>query len=182
MLEDRLHGRLPWLEILAGATLPSGRPAPVGRRYAEMLVKEERLPLYDFETLRFSIDLHNPGNEAGVPEYDTQQIELALVSDMGYFTTAPGSIFARDLSFEELARQRAAQGALLGELVARLFEATQATFAYADIEATGWVVSEADRLVALATERCRLARSVLAALTVARATAAIAADTAIDLL
>lgn len=146
ILEERLRGRLPWREILSGATLPNGRPMPPGHRYAEMLLSEEYLPLYDVGSLRFSLDLHNPGNEAAVPEYDATQIEFALVADVGYFTPlTPGSVFPPGSGFEEQARKRAAHGELLGELLARLFEATQATFAYADIEATGWRVSASQR-------------------------------------
>jgi hypothetical protein len=150
VLEQRLRGSLPWAEVLAGATLPSGQPMPASRRYAEMLVREDRLPLYDVGSLRLSLDLHNPGNEAGVPEYDADAIELALVADVGYFSAlAPGSVFPHELGFEEQARRRAAHGALFGELVARLFEATHATFAYADIGPTGWVVSTSQRPAAV---------------------------------
>jgi hypothetical protein len=146
LLEDRLAGRLPWTHLLAGAMLPNGRPMPPSRRYAELLVAEDQLPLYDVGSLRVSLDLHNPGNEAAVPEYDPNQLELALVADVGYFSAlAPGSVFPPELGFEQVAQRRADQGALLGALVARLVEATSATFAYADIGPTGWVVSTAQR-------------------------------------
>ena len=67
-----------------------------------MLVNEEYLTLYDVRSLRFSLDLHNPGDKAAVPEYDAKQIALALVADVGYFTSlAPGSAFPAALGFEE---------------------------------------------------------------------------------
>lgn len=140
VLEDRRDGRLPWQDVLGGSLLPNGRPMPPSRRYAEMLVTEERLPLYDEGLLRFSLDLHNPGNEAGVAMSGNSCLDLALVADVGYFAPAPGSIYPPRMDFQEQARLRATQGAALGRLVARLFEATHATFAYADIGATGWVV------------------------------------------
>lgn len=146
LLENRLRGHLPWGEFLGGATLPNGRPMPASRRYAEMLVSEDQLPLYEVGSLRFSLDLHNPGNEAGVPGYDPNQLELALVADVGQFSDlVAGSVFPPELGFEQWARRRAERGAVLGELVARLFEATQATFAYADIGATGWIVPASKR-------------------------------------
>ena len=110
ILEDRLQGRLPWAEILAGATLSDGQPMPASRRYAEMLVAEDRLPLYDVGPLRVSLGLHNPGNEVGVPEYDADQLELAIVADAGYFALAPRPVFPAQLGFEELAQRRAADG------------------------------------------------------------------------
>lgn len=145
LLEKRAAGRLPWHELLTDALLPDGRPMPPGRRYAEMLVNEERLPLYDRDGVRFGLDLHNPQNEAGVPEYDLDRTELAIVADVRYFGPAykPGSIFAPDTPFEVQAERRAAHGAVLGELVVRLVEATDADFAYADISSTGWVVKHA---------------------------------------
>jgi hypothetical protein len=144
LLERRAAGDLPWATVLAGATLPNGRPMPPSRRYAEMLVAEDRLPLYEIDTLRFSLDLHNPGNEAGIPHYDADRLELALVADIGYFSaTTPGTTFDLSVPADELIRRRAANGTLLGDLVARLVEATGAGFAYADISATGWRVSAA---------------------------------------
>ncbi len=44
-----------------------------------------------------------------------------------------------------MARLRTARGAALGDLVARLVESTSADFAYADIQATGWIVDSASR-------------------------------------
>lgn len=145
VLEERFAGGLRWKEVFADATLPDGRPMPPSRRYAEQLVTEDRLPLYEEDSLRFSLDLHNPGNEAGVASYDDSTVDIAIVADIGYFAPAPGSIYTPTMGFEEQARLRAAQGATLGRLVARLFEATGATFAYADIGATGWVVPTAKR-------------------------------------
>ena len=146
LLDERLAGRLLWTEVFADATLPDGRPMPPGRRYAETLVAEERLPLYQSGPLRFSLDLHNPGNEAGVLEHDPAAIELALVADLGYFADGvPDSTFPVGLAPEERARRRAQNGAILGDLVARLCEATDATFACADVGETGWVVSSAQR-------------------------------------
>ena len=144
LLERRAAGELPWATVLTGSTLPNGRPMPPSRRYAEMLVVEDRLPLYEIDTLRFSVDLHNPRNEAGIPQYDADRVELALVADIGYFSaTTPGTTFDLSAPAEELIRRRAANGEALGDLVARLVEATGAGFAYADISATGWVVSAA---------------------------------------
>ena len=138
-LGKRAAGRLPWSQVLVGATLPNGRPMPPSRRYASMLVEEELLPLYGLGGLRFSLDLHNPGNEAGVPGFDPEVVELAIIADTGYFTnTVPGSSFDPTLPPDEVTRQRAANGALLGDLVARLVDATRADFGYADIQATGW--------------------------------------------
>jgi hypothetical protein len=146
LLEDRLAGRLDWREILADARLEDGRPKPASRRYAEMLVEEERLPLYDAGPLRFSLDLHNPGNEAGVTGYEPDLLEIAIVADVRYFSAiAPGSVFDMAAGFETVFRQRAASGAMLGELVARLVEAMDAAFAYADIGSTGWVVATATK-------------------------------------
>jgi hypothetical protein len=146
LLANRAAGRLPWRELLSGSTLPNGRPMPPARRYAEMLVVEDRLPLYTVEGLTFSLDLHNPGNEAAVPNYDTDHLELALVADVGAFTpNVPRSSFPEGLPPEQVARLRAARGAVLGDLVARLVESTSADFAYADIQATGWIVDSASR-------------------------------------
>lgn len=158
LLEERAAGRLPWLEALAGATLPGGRPMPPSRRYAEMLVTEERLPLYDLGPLRFSLDLHDPANEAGVPAFEAGRMDLALVADAGHFAALPGGALDSGLPPGELMAQRAANGARLGELVARLVEATGADFAYADISATGWRVDtarDATRVVHAAPEHVR---------------------------
>ncbi len=141
VLEERANGLLQWSDVLGDALLPSGRPMPPARRYAEMLVQEDRLPLYDYGALRFSLDLHNPNNEAGQRGYDSSLVEIALVADAGYFTaTVPNSRIDRELPIEAQNEQRAVNGALLGELVARLVEATDANFAYADIGPTGWFV------------------------------------------
>ena len=111
-----------------------------------MLVVEERLPLYTLDGLTFSLDLHNPGNEAAVPDYDPDRLELALVADVGAFTPGvPRSSFPEGLPAEQVARLRTARGAALGDLVARLVESTSADFAYADIQATGWIVDSASR-------------------------------------
>jgi hypothetical protein len=146
LLERRAAGRLPWTEVLAGATLPNGRPMPASRRYAEMLVEEDLIPLYQLDGLRFGLDLHNPGNEAGVAGYDPEVLEMAIVADVGYFThTVPGSSFDSSLPAGEVTLRRAAHGALLGDLLARLVEVTDAGFAYADIQATGWRADVAGR-------------------------------------
>jgi hypothetical protein len=147
ILEQRAEGQLPWRELLADRALPDGRPMPPSRRYAEMLVDEDRLPLYERDGLRFSLDLHNPGNEAGVAEYDRDRIELAIVADVRYLGPAftPGSILPPTISLEEQASARAESGAVFGGLVAGLVEAVDATFAYADISSTGWVVTQAVR-------------------------------------
>ncbi len=159
LLDERLAGRLPWLEVLADATLPDGRPMPPNRRYGEMLVDEERLLLYDVGPLRVSVDLHNPGNEAGTDVYDPSTVELAIVADVRYFSSlAPGSVFDHALGFEEVARRRAIAGAQLGTLVASLFEATHARFAYADISSTGRIARSATNpsvVVHAAPERVR---------------------------
>lgn len=65
LLDERAAGRRPWLRELAGRALPNGRPMPPGRAYAELLVAESALPLYDAGGFLVSLDLHNPGNEAG---------------------------------------------------------------------------------------------------------------------
>lgn len=147
LLERRHAGRLPWREILAGRTLPNGRPMPPSRAYAEMLVEEDVLPLYERDGVRFSVDLHNPNNEAAVPEYDLDRLEIAIVADVGAFgpSSTPGSFLPSGSSFEEEAAARAVRGAVLGRLVASLVEATGAGFAYADIGSTGWVVSMSTR-------------------------------------
>lgn len=141
VLEERAAGHLPWVELLDGALLPNGRPMPPARRYAEMLVHEDRLPLHDAGPLRFSVDLHNPGNEAGLPEYDAELLELAIVADVGAFAPAPGTTLDLAQPPDRLAAERADRGAVLGDLVADLVEATTATFAYADIGSTGWRVT-----------------------------------------
>lgn len=145
LLEERAAGRLPWDKLLGGALLPNGRPMPPARRYAEMLVTEDLLPLFDAGPVRFSVDLHNPGNEAGVPEYDADRLELAIVADVGAFATAPGTTLDLAQPPDRLAAERARRGAILGDLVASLVEATAATFAYADIGSTGWRVAASTR-------------------------------------
>jgi hypothetical protein len=146
LLDDRLAGRLDWRVELADARLPDGRPMPTSRRYAELLVQEGRLPLYDVGPIRMSVDLHNPGNEAGVAGYDPDLLELAIVADVRYFSSiTPGSVFDSSLGFETVFRQRAEHGAILGDLVARLVDALAAPFAYTDISSTGWVVTNAPK-------------------------------------
>ena len=66
VLEQRAAGRMSWKSQFADRTLPSGRPMPAGRAYVQMLVEEGTLPLYDAGGWLFSVDLHNPDNEAGV--------------------------------------------------------------------------------------------------------------------
>jgi hypothetical protein len=129
---------------LAGETLPSGQPMPPVRRYAEMLVREDRLPLYNVGSLKFSLDLHNPRNEAAVPAYTEDPVDIAIVADRGYFTpNVPNAAISASLPRDEQLQLQEANGRLLGELVAALAEATSARFAYADIQATGWVVKAA---------------------------------------
>lgn len=79
LLQQRAAGQLPWRDVLIDGVLPNGRPMPPSRRYAEMLVNEERLPLYEADGLRFSLDLHNPGNEAEARGYEPEQLEFAIV-------------------------------------------------------------------------------------------------------
>jgi len=57
LLEERAAGSRPWLQDLAGRTLPNGRPMPPGRAYAELLVAESALPLYDAGGFLVSLDL-----------------------------------------------------------------------------------------------------------------------------
>ena len=57
----------------------------------------QSLPLYDVGSLRLSLDLHNPGNEAGIADYDVKQIELALVADVGTSTWRRAPFFRLNL-------------------------------------------------------------------------------------
>lgn len=142
VLEQRYAGRLSWISQLAGRILPSGRPMPPGRAYAEMLVKESSLPLYDADGWPFSLDLHNPDNEAGVAWYDDAEVELAIVADQGAFI---GPAIGPGRGPDQALRQRAAHGARLGELVAALSEHVEARFAYADVGSSGGLVAAAAR-------------------------------------
>jgi hypothetical protein len=140
LLEERAAGSRPWLQELAGRTLPNGRPMPLGRAYAELLVAESALPLYDAGGFPVSLDLHNPGNEAGVSWYDPEVVEIALVADQGAFT---GESFDAAGGMEQLLAKRAERGARLGDLVAELAEQVQARFSYVDVGPTGAVVTSA---------------------------------------
>lgn len=140
LLDERAAGRRPWLRELAGRTLPNGRPMPPGRAYAELLVAESALPLYDAGGFLVSLDLHNPSNEAGVSWYDPTLVELVLVADQSAFT---GESFGPAGGVEQTLARRAERGARLGELVAALAEQVQARFAYADVGTTGGVVTSA---------------------------------------
>jgi hypothetical protein len=141
VLDQRAAGRMSWRSQFADRTLASGRPMPASRAYAQMLVEESTLPLYDAGGWRFSLDLHNPGNEAGVAWYDDSVMELAIVADVGAFrgpAYGPGGA-------EPAMEERAAHGARLGQLVAALSERLKALFAYADVDSTGGVVTAASR-------------------------------------
>lgn len=140
LLEERAAGRRPWLAELAGRTLPNGRPMPPGRAYAEMLVAESALPLYDAGGFLVSLDLHNPGNEANVSWYDPAVVELALVADQSAFT---GESLDAAGGMERILAQRAERGARLAELVAALAEHVRARFAYVDVGPTGGVLTSA---------------------------------------
>lgn len=142
VLEQRLAGRLSWIARFAGRTLPSGRPMPAGRAYAEMLVEESSLPLYDVGGWRMSVDLHNPDNEAGVAWFDETEVELAIVADQGAFM---GPAASSSAGFEQALAERARRGARLGELVASLAGHLRAHFAYADVGSSGAVVTSAVR-------------------------------------
>ena len=141
VLDQRLAGRISWLSQFADRTLSNGRPMPASRAYAESLVKEGTLPLYDAGGWRFSLDLHNPGNEAAVPWYDEQVLELAIVADVGAFRGVAYDTGSADAAMAE----RAVHGARLGKLVGQLCERTEALFAYADIDSTGARVTEASK-------------------------------------
>ena len=140
LLEERAAGRRPWLEELVGQLLPNGRPMPPGRAYAEMLLTESTLPLYDVGGFRVSIDLHNPGNEAEAVWYDPTVVEIAIVTDTGALT---GESFNTSVGLEPVFAQRAQRGARLGELVTTLAEEVEAPFAYVDVGPTGGVVTSA---------------------------------------
>jgi hypothetical protein len=146
LLDERAAGRRPWAAELDGRTLPNGRPMPPGRAYAEMLVEEGPLPLYDAGGFTVSVDFHNPDNEAGVDGYEPSLLELAIVADVGAFTAGvPGSSLDRAEPIEVITGQRAERGAALGRLVAALAEAVEARFAYADVGSTGWRVQAASK-------------------------------------
>lgn len=138
LLQQRVAGELSWHEVLTDRVLPNGRPMPPSRRYAEMLVNEEQLPLYEASGLRFSLDLHNPGNEAQAQGYDSEQLELAIVADVDYFAQGGPPGETSNLPHEERAARRVATGRVLGDQLARLMESTAGVFAYADIAATLW--------------------------------------------
>lgn len=138
LLQQRAAGQLPWRDVLIDGVLPNGRPMPPSRRYAEMLVNEERLPLYEADGLRFSLDLHNPGNEAEARGYELEQREFAIVADVDYFSQGGPPEQTSNLPHEERAERRAAVGRTLGNQLARLMESTAGVFAYADIGATLW--------------------------------------------
>lgn len=141
VLDQRAAGRMSWVSQFADRTLSNGRPMPASRAYAESLVREGTLPLYDAGGWLFSVDLHNPGNEAGVAWYDEQVLELAIVADVGAFRGGSYTAGGADAAMAD----RAVHGAKLGELVAALSEATEALYAYADIESTGARVTEASK-------------------------------------
>jgi hypothetical protein len=102
LLDARAEGPLRWLDVFDDAKLPDGRPMPLGRRYAEMLVYAERLPLYDVRNLR-------------IANYDPAFVEICQVADVSYFTGAiPGSFVDPWLSSEERGRIRAEGGRVLG--------------------------------------------------------------------
>lgn len=141
VLDQRAAGRISWMSQFADRTLPSGRPMPPGRAYAEMLVEEATLPLYDAGGWLFSLDLHNPGNEAGVAWYDESVVELAIVADVGAFMGAAYDGGGADAAMAD----RAVRGARLGELVANLAQRVGAAFAYVDVGSTGGLVTSASR-------------------------------------
>ena len=141
VLHQRAAGRMSWPSQFVDRTLASGRPMPAGRAYAESLVMEGTLPLYDADGWWFSVDLHNPGNEAGVSWYDERVVELAIVADVGVFM---GPAYGAG-SVDAAMAQRARHGARLGQIVAALAERTQALFAYADVGSTGGVVTAASK-------------------------------------
>jgi hypothetical protein len=141
VLDQRAAGRMSWVSQLAGRTLASGRPMPASRAYAQMLVDESTLPLYDAGGWRFSLDLHNPSNEAGVAWYDESVVELAIVADVGVFMGPAYDGGGADAAMAD----RAVHGARLGELVASLAEHVQAMFAYADVSSTGGLLTSATR-------------------------------------
>lgn len=119
LLGERAAGQRPWGNELAGRLLANGRPMPPARAYAEMLVTESILPLYDAGGFLVSVDLHNPGNEAATAWYDPAVVEIAIVADVGAFTSngvGPSG------GIEEVLAARAQRGARLGELVAGLTE------------------------------------------------------------
>jgi hypothetical protein len=141
VLDQRAAGRISWRSQFADRTLPSGRPMPAGRAYAQMLVEEGTLPLYDAGGWLFSVDLHNPDNEAGVAWYDDSVVELAIVADVGAFRGPAYGPGGADAAMAERARH----GARLGQLVGALADHVQAAFAYADVDSTGGVVTSATR-------------------------------------
>lgn len=47
VLDQRAAGRMSWISQFADRTLSSGRPMPASRAYAQSLVNEGMLPLYD---------------------------------------------------------------------------------------------------------------------------------------
>ena len=141
VLDQRAAGRMSWVSQFADRTLSNGRPMPASRAYAESLVKEGTLPLYDADGWFFSVDLHNPGNEAAVPWYDEEVVELAIVADVGAFRGGSYDAGGAEAAMAE----RAVHGARLGELVAALAESTEALFAYADVDSTGGRVTSASR-------------------------------------
>lgn len=147
LLEERVSGRRPWTAELTGRTLPNGRPMPPGRAYAEMLVTESVLPLYDGGGFLVSLDLHNPANEAAAAWFDHSILEFAIVADVGPFT---GEDVDAGIDVEQRLAIRAARGARLGQLVALLMEHLRAFFAYADVGSSGHrVASAADPAVVL---------------------------------
>ena len=141
VLDQRVAGRISWKSQFADRTLPSGRPMPASRAYAQMLVAEATLPLYDAGGWLFSLDLHNPGNEAGVAWFDESVVELAIVADVGVFMGPAYDGGGADAAMAA----RAAHGARLGQLVAALAERLEAAFAYADVGSTGVLVTSASR-------------------------------------
>lgn len=141
VLDQRAAGRMSWKSQFADRTLSNGRPMPAGRAYAQSLVSEGTLPLYDAGGWFFSVDLHNPGNEAAVPWYDEEVVELALVADVGVFM---GPAYDGGGAVAAMA-DRAVHGARLGALVAALSQHTEALFAYADVGSTGGLVTAASQ-------------------------------------
>jgi len=141
VLDQRAAGRMSWKSQFADRTLSNGRPMPASRAYAQSLVTEGTLPLYDAGGWLFSVDLHNPGNEAAVPWYDEDVVELAIVADVGVFMGPAYDGGGADAAMAD----RAVHGVRLGELVAALTQHTEALFAYADVGSTGGLVTAASK-------------------------------------
>lgn len=132
MLRRRWSGELDWTAEL---------PPPVSRAYNSMLLKPVTLPLYRHGPIRFTVDLHNPGNEAAAPDYDPGFVEVELLVHRHEIYpwergTMPDGTKVNYGDPAMFGRQSVC-GEALGDLAARWAEILRPHFAFADMQYAG---------------------------------------------